>query len=72
MPRVGERGQVTIPKALRDKYGMTRDCDIEFLPEPDGIKLKKARRREHPVRRLVGLFGGPIDTDAHIEEHRGR
>ena len=39
--KLGERGQVTIHKELREKYGLFRGIEIEFVPEKKGIRIKK-------------------------------
>ena len=30
--RVSERGQITIPKALRERFGLHHDVEIEMAP----------------------------------------
>jgi AbrB family looped-hinge helix DNA binding protein len=42
--RIGERGQVTIPKAIRDRFGLHAKTEVEFSLEAGAIVLKKARR----------------------------
>lgn len=39
--RVTSKGQVTIPKALRDKFGIQPGGTVDFIETPDGIRLKK-------------------------------
>jgi bifunctional DNA-binding transcriptional regulator/antitoxin component of YhaV-PrlF toxin-antitoxin module len=29
--KIGERGQVTIPKAMREKYGLLLQIEVDFL-----------------------------------------
>jgi AbrB family looped-hinge helix DNA binding protein len=43
--RVGERGQVTIPKDIRDRFGIGPSAEVEFRVENGSIVLKKAPRR---------------------------
>jgi AbrB family looped-hinge helix DNA binding protein len=40
--RVGERGQVTIPKDIRDRFGLTPNSEIDFHVENGSIVLRKA------------------------------
>jgi AbrB family looped-hinge helix DNA binding protein len=40
--RVGERGRVTIPKDIRDRFGLGPDVDVEFRVVNGTIVLEKA------------------------------
>ena len=77
--RISERGQITIPKPLRERYGLTRDVEVEVTPTDDGLLIRKQTAGEHPVDRVYGILrdsgqaGMPIeDVDEYIEEIRGR
>lgn len=70
--KVSERGQVTIPKNLRDEYGMNRNVEVEFVPTEDGLLLKKRSASSHPLERVFGMFEGLGPTDDFIEAIRGR
>lgn len=37
---VGERGQVTIPKELRDRHGIEGGDEVEFVEEGDTVVIK--------------------------------
>jgi AbrB family looped-hinge helix DNA binding protein len=39
---VGERGQVTIPKRLRDRFGIKSKSPVVFELREDGIMIKPA------------------------------
>jgi AbrB family looped-hinge helix DNA binding protein len=39
--RVTSKGQVTIPRALRDRFGIQPGGTVDFIETPDGIRLKK-------------------------------
>ena len=43
--KVGERGQVTIPKDIRDRFGLSPETEVEFKVVRDSIVLKKAPRK---------------------------
>ena len=51
--RISERGQITIPKKLRDRYGMHHDVEVEVAPTEGGILIRKRTTAEHPVDRVV-------------------
>lgn len=37
--RISERGQVTIPQELRERFGLVPDTEVEFLPDEKGLRL---------------------------------
>jgi AbrB family looped-hinge helix DNA binding protein len=43
--RVGERGQVTIPKDIREQFGLGPQADVEFRVVHGSIVLKKAPKK---------------------------
>jgi AbrB family looped-hinge helix DNA binding protein len=71
--RITERGQITIPKNLRDKYGITPATDLEFMESDKGLLLVKARA-VNPLERFRGLArltpGIPKRTDKFINAIR--
>ncbi|MDG5821780.1 AbrB/MazE/SpoVT family DNA-binding domain-containing protein [Natronococcus sp. A-GB7] len=44
--RVGERGQVTLPKELRENFGISGGDELEFRVEGDKIVIEKPVSRE--------------------------
>jgi len=70
--KISERGQITIPKALRDQFGLRMDVEVELIPTKDGVLIQKRSRSKHPVGRVFGILNKPSDTDGYIEEVRGR
>ena len=70
--KISERGQITIPKALRDRFGLQMDVEVELVPAKDGVLIQKRSRSKHPVDRVFGILNKPSDTDGYIEEVRGR
>ncbi|MEJ0013685.1 MAG: AbrB/MazE/SpoVT family DNA-binding domain-containing protein [Bauldia sp.] len=46
--RVTSKGQVTIPKAIRDRAGMSAGSEVEFRVEGDGIVIERVRSRKRP------------------------
>ena len=66
---VAERGQVTIPKPLRDKLGIRPGTALEFTAEHGTLIARKAET--DPVSRVFGCLGGKIDTDRFIRSLRG-
>jgi AbrB family looped-hinge helix DNA binding protein len=70
--KVSERGQITIPKAVRDRFGFHKDVEVELVLAKDGVLIQKRSRSKHPVDRVYGILNRPSDTDSYIEEIRGR
>ncbi len=70
--KISERGQITIPKRLRDRFGMHRDVEVEITPTENGLLIQKRAMAQHPVDRVYGILGGEGNTDQYIEEIRGR
>ena len=70
--KVSRRGQVTIPKQLRERYGLTPGTAVEFVEEENSLRLQKVRTGKHPVWGLIGTLGRNESTDEFIEQIRGR
>ena len=70
--KISERGQITIPKPLRDRFGLYKNVEIEMLSTKNGILIQKHSRGKHPVDLVCGILNRPSDTDTYIEEVRGR
>ena len=70
--RISERGQITIPKRLRDRFGMNHNVEVEMIPTERGLLIQKRTTAEHPVDRVYGILGRGGVTDDYIEEIRGR
>ena len=70
--KISERGQITIPKPLRDQFGMYKNVEIQMISSKEGILIQKQSRGKHPVDLIYGILEKPSDTDTYIEEVRGR
>lgn len=69
---ISERGQITIPKKLRQRYGLTKDVEVEITPIDDGLLIRKRTRGNHPVDELIGILKNPDSTDRYMDEIRGK
>jgi AbrB family looped-hinge helix DNA binding protein len=67
---VAERGQVTIPKALRKKLGIQPGAVLDFHDEQGRLVAVKASV-EDPVARVYGMLKLGKSTDALMRELRG-
>ncbi len=76
--KIGERGQVTIPKAFRDRFGLSGSSEVEFVVERGELILRKKaddkrRQRRMNIEACKGILNGdPADVDQFIEDIRGR
>lgn len=69
--KIGERGQVTIPKDVREKYGLLPNIEVEFVPEESGVLLRKRAARASPVEKVYGILNKKSKADDIIEAWRG-
>jgi AbrB family looped-hinge helix DNA binding protein len=70
--KIGERGQITIPKNIREKYGLMPFIEVELVPEEDGVLIKKKSLHSSPVEKVYGILKKSARTDNYIEAVRGR
>jgi AbrB family looped-hinge helix DNA binding protein len=67
--QVSPKGQVLIPKAIREKYGVKPGSNVHILEEPGSIIIKPAP--EDPIAEACGFLEGDFSlTDDLIKEHR--
>jgi antitoxin PrlF len=67
---VSEKGQVTIPKPIRDRLGIRAGEAVEFREEHGRLILKKAPR-PGALDELYGIVKSKQRTDDFIRELRG-
>lgn len=67
---VSEKGQVTIPKLLRERLGIKHGQVLELTEESGRIIVTKADEID-PVERLYGILPPDPTTDAFIASIRG-
>ena len=67
---ISEKGQITIPKPLRDAFGIRAGDRLEFDMQGDAIRIRKSP----DLDRLAALYGSvrlPAPVDQLIDEMRG-
>ena len=75
--KVGERGQVTIPKNIREKLGLQPRTEVQFELVNGALVLRKVRK-PLPLRKWKGKAGkrfasmGFASVDEYLKELRGR
>jgi AbrB family looped-hinge helix DNA binding protein len=75
--KIGERGQVTIPKEIRDRFGLGTDTEVVFGVVGGSIVLKKAPKKLE-LRKWKGRCKdslaelGYSSVDSFMDDLRGR
>jgi antitoxin PrlF len=68
---VSEKGQVTIPRKIRQRLGIFPGTVIEFEAQ-GGRLIGKKPIADDPVLSVTGIIKGPSDIDEYINETRGK
>ena len=71
--KVTSKGQITLPKEVRDSIGISPGEEVEFQKEENGYLLKK-KVRHSPFDRFVGYLKEKKgkSPDKIIDELRGK
>ena len=69
---VAERGQITLPKAVRDALGLVKGTQL--IVELDGSRIILRKNVDDAISRLRGKYKLPpgVTTDDIMRELRGR
>ena len=68
--KVAERGQVTIPKALRERLGIRPGTILEFTEKQGRLIAEKVENLD-PVDQVYGRLGHGRQTEEILRELRG-
>jgi antitoxin PrlF len=75
MTAVTSKGQVTIPKPIRDALNIGPGSLVEFVMDPDGRVVLRRADAEKPATpcfdRVVGSLGSEMTTDEIMAFIRG-
>ena len=75
--KIGERGQVTIPKDIRERFGLKPETEVQFSVVEDLLVLQKKTRKlkldkwKGRCRKSFAKLGYK-SVDEFIEDVRGR
>jgi antitoxin PrlF len=75
--RITSKGQVTIPKEIRDEFGLLPGTEVEFVGEAGRVTVRKLEgsnnRGRDIVERLKKSSGGdiPLSTEEIMRMTRG-
>ncbi len=69
---ISAKGQITVPKAVRDKLGLRPGARVEFELTAEGVLLRKGHRGGvRAVDRVLGILKREASTDSLIDDMRG-
>lgn len=76
---ISAKGQITVPKGVRERYALLPGTEVEFELRDDGALLRKRRGGRHPIWDAIGSLkdswrwpkGIPHTVDAYIDYVRG-
>ena len=66
--RVTSKGQVTIPKAIREKMGIFPHTEVEFGMDKDVVTLRKVETENSRGRQIVSRMRGRATTTMSTDE----
>lgn len=75
--KITSKGQVTIPKEIRDEFGLLPGTEVEFVAEGREVKVRKLKggrtRGQEIVDHLRRASGGdiPLSTEEIMRMTRG-
>jgi len=67
---VSEKGQITIPKSLRERLGIKPGQVLDFC-EDKGTLIARKMKEEDPIRSVYGIIKTKRRTDEIIHSLRG-
>lgn len=67
---VGERGQVTIPRSIRERYGLRKGTKLDFTITENGITIKRRSADQDPVWKVFGRLNRGVNTDEFVKDLR--
>jgi AbrB family looped-hinge helix DNA binding protein len=69
--RVGPKGQVVIPKPLRDLLGIVPGDEVDFVLDDDAVRVARVRQLASLRGSLAGLgLTAVLETDRRAERDR--
>jgi antitoxin PrlF len=71
--KMTSKGQITVPKNVRERLGLRQGDEVEFVEEPQGYRVRK-RLAKSPLAKYRGYLKH-LDgrrSDDVVDEMRGR
>ena len=70
--KVTDKYQITIPKKLREVYGVKKGSKVSLIPRESGIELMVAKKVENISEKLYGSIKFKGDAVKHMHNIRGK
>ncbi|TSE00027.1 AbrB/MazE/SpoVT family DNA-binding domain-containing protein [Skermania sp. ID1734] len=65
---LNSKGQVTIPAALREKYGLREGDEVDVIDDENGLRIVRAAKPRSPGARLIKKMRGKASTAMSTDE----
>jgi len=66
--RITSKGQVTIPREVRERLGLLPATEVAFEIDGDTVRIRKVAEASHRGRSLIGLMRGTAETRMSTDE----
>ncbi|MDQ6677369.1 MAG: AbrB/MazE/SpoVT family DNA-binding domain-containing protein [Acidobacteriota bacterium] len=63
---VTSKGQITVPKRVRERLGLKAGDSLEFVTDGDRTFVRPLRNRENPFLKLRGMIKGAFKNQEEI------
>ncbi|MGA7313130.1 MAG: AbrB/MazE/SpoVT family DNA-binding domain-containing protein [Silvibacterium sp.] len=72
---IDQTGRIVVPKAVRERFGLRKDSELELEVTAEGIMLKPVEheplwRRENGRLVFIGRPAGKVNSDRMVHEDR--
>ncbi len=68
--KMGPKGQLVVPKELRERHGFKPGDEFVFDDDEGGIRIRRAKTKAEIIDELRGSMAGSGILDAYMEEKR--
>lgn len=74
--RLTQKGQITVPKRMRDQFGLATGTEVEFEATEAGLLIRprldlQTNRLRAGIRAVRGTADSGLDTEAILKMTRG-
>ena len=66
--KITTKGQVTIPRDVREKLGLLPHSEVEFIVEGNAVRIKKVDRSESRGKKVVEKLRGKATVRMSTDE----
>ncbi len=70
--RLTSKGQLTIPKKMREKFGLGVHTQVDVVADGNALKIVKRSRATTGADRVYGILKQAASTNKLLESIRGR